>query len=62
MTDYNPSEPGDERDTAMARGPREEQVTGAVAGMSGVQVGLLLLLLLLNLLVLWFLWGIVSAT
>jgi hypothetical protein len=49
-----------ERHTGLRRG-REVETTGDVAGMSGVQLGLLLLLVLMNLLVLWFLWGLVSA-
>jgi hypothetical protein len=38
------------------------ETTGDVAGMSGIQVGLLLLLMFANLLVICVLWGIVSAT
>ena len=52
----------DEPRTGLRRGPRQPQTTGDVAGMSGIQLGLLLLLVLLNLLVLWFLWGIISAS
>jgi hypothetical protein len=43
-------------------GRRQPETTGDVAGMSAIQVGLLLLMIFANLLVLWMLWGIVSAT
>jgi hypothetical protein len=40
---------------------RQPETTGDVAGISAIQVGLLLLMIFANLLVLWMLWGIVSA-
>jgi hypothetical protein len=43
------------------QGRRQPETTGDVAGISAIQVGLLLLMIFANLLVLWMLWGIVSA-
>jgi len=56
----------DETEDRTAVGPPPgralPETTGDVAGMSGIQIGLLLLLIFANLLVIWVLWGIVSAT
>ena len=51
-----------ERTAVRSRtGRGQPETTGDVAGMSAIQVGLLLLMIFANLLVLWMLWGIVSA-
>ena len=42
-------------------GRRQPETTGDAAGISAIQVGLLLLMIVANLLVIWMLWGIVSA-
>jgi hypothetical protein len=45
----------------LRRGRREAETTGDVTGMTGIQVGMLLLLLFLNLLAIWVLWSVISA-
>ena len=56
------SDETEERVAVSSRhGRRQPETTGDVAGISAIQVGLLLLMIFANLLVLWMVWGIVSA-